>query len=162
MWVSLLVCRPFICISSDRLRFGHLWRHIHLRTQHWMVIADFSSRLSRRFSSSCLTTSLSQTTKYTLGDYTLEYFYEREKQLQYDILKFPVFVVFKRSKEKTSTALIKKKAIFFPMSWRLEGNNGVCHLALNSRYRDKGNPMFRLQNHYQRDDDKLTSVYKIT
>ena len=48
------------------------------------------------------------------------------------------------------------------MSWRLEGNNGVSQLALNSRYRDKGNPMFRLQNHYQRDEDKLTSVYKIT
>lgn len=56
----------------------------------------------------------------------------------------------------------KKKRSKFSMSWRLKGNNGVSHLAFNSRRRDKGNPMFRLRNHYQRDDDKLTSVYKIT
>ena len=65
-------------------------------------------------------------------------------------------------KGKNFHCIKKKKTNFFLMSWRLEGNNGVSQLALNSRYRDKGNPMFRLQNYYQRDDDKLTSVYKIT
>lgn len=110
MWLSLLACRPFICISSDLLRFGHLWRHIHLRTQHWMVMAAFSLRLSRTFSSSCLTTSLSQTKKYTLGDHPLQCFNKKEKK------KIPIrhsevssLCRFQTVKGKTSSALKEKK-----------------------------------------------------